>query len=152
VRRGRRERVAARALRLEDLLAVGSELRRRRGVRLPGPGDGGDVGRDVDRVLALDEILRHRRVRLPDLVEHDVLDRALLEPLRAVARERVVEVRPHGALRACVGEHVTAGALGGGGEEELLAVRRVGGRRRLAAGATASEQEKCAEERESAPH
>ena len=60
------------------------------------PGDAGrrgDVRGDVLRVLAGDEVLRHRRRRLADLVEDDVLDRALLEALLAVGRERVVEVR-----------------------------------------------------------
>src|ERR1700755_1316204 len=44
-RAGGRERVAARAFRLEDRLAVVAELRRRLRGRLAGAGDGGDVGR-----------------------------------------------------------------------------------------------------------
>ena len=84
----------------------------------------GDVGGDVLRVLARDEVLRHRRRRLADLVEHDVLDRALLEALLAVGRERVVEVRAGRPVRPGGGEHVAAGALR---REELAAVPLVAG-------------------------
>src|SRR5262249_61756203 len=112
-------------------------------------GDRGDVRGDVLGVLARDEVLRHRRRRLADLVEHDVLEGALLEPLLARACECVVEVRPERPRRPGRGERVTPAALLG---EDLLAGLLVGVRRRLAAGAAACEKGEDAEQREDFPH
>src|SRR5204863_9224145 len=116
-RGGRLESVAARALRREDRLAVGAELRRRLRRSTGEARRRGDVRGDVLRVGARDEVPRHRRRGLADLVEDDVLDRALLELLGAVLGEGVVEVGADRPVRARGGKRVAAGALG---LEELL--------------------------------
>jgi hypothetical protein len=79
-----------------------------------------DIGRHVGGVLAGDEVLGHRLDGVLDLVGDDLPDRADGEALLARPRERVVEVRAHGALRSRVGEPVARRAplL-----EQLLAVR-----------------------------
>src|SRR5687767_2870529 len=61
----------------------------------------GDVRGDVDRVLSLEEVGRHRASlsREADLVEDDVLNSTLLEALRLVLLERLVEVRTDLSLR-----------------------------------------------------
>ena len=63
-------------------------------------GDGRDVGRDVLGVLALEDVGRHarsvgRRIddRVGDLSAHDLLDRALAEPVEPRLDEGEVEVR-----------------------------------------------------------
>ena len=60
--------------------------------------------------------------RLADLTGDDLLDRALVESLRAVGSERVVEVRPDHAGRARGRERVATAALL---LEERLAARGV---------------------------
>src|SRR5438477_3004920 len=121
--------------------------------------DRGDIRGDVLRVLPGDEIRGHLRrdlrLRLPaaeraraeaDLVENDVLDRALLEVLCAVARERVVEVGTDRRGRAGSRERVARSALSRG-LEELLAVRHVDVRGRAPARAAAGrEQRRSADE------
>jgi hypothetical protein len=52
-----------------------------------------DVGRDVVRILALDQVGGHRLLRIGDLAADDIGDRLLVEALRLAGRERVVEVR-----------------------------------------------------------
>src|SRR5438067_5332090 len=121
--------------------------------------DRGDIRGDVLRVLPGDEIRGHLRrdlrLRLPaaeraraeaDLVENDVLDRALLEVLCAVARECVVEVGTDRRGRAGSRERVTRSALSRG-LEELLAVRHVDVRGRAPARTAAGrEQRRSADE------
>ena len=67
-----------------------------------------DVGRDVLRVLALDEVLRHRRRRLADLRRTTFWIVLCLKPCLLSARERVVEVRADRPRRARGREHVAA--------------------------------------------
>ena len=144
----RLQRVTARAFGLEDRLAVVAELLRR-GLPTALTRNGRDVRGDVLRVLAHDEVLRHRRRRHPDLVEHDVLDRALLEPLLLVGGERFVQVRADRPLRPRRGEDVAAPAFR---LEERRAVLLVGGGRRLAARAAARQQRENAEKRKGLTH
>src|SRR3954447_12207605 len=142
------QRVAARALGREDLLAVGAEVGR---VAAAGPAPaagGGDVRGHVLGVLALDEVRRHRRRGLPDLEQHDVLDGALLEALLVVVLEGVVEVRPDRPLRARGRERVAAAALR---LEQLGAVRLVARAGRRAARPATCEQQRQTDEQERLP-
>src|SRR5581483_303925 len=78
----------------------------------------------------------------PDLVEDDVLDRALRIALVDIAREGVVEVRADRPARAGGGQRV-AGAAGAAALEQRLAVLEVGplpGARGAAGAAPRSEQ------------
>ena len=103
-------------------------------------GDRGDVGGDVLRVLAGDEIGGHARRalllpvrrrdvadrlldRVEDLVVDDVAERRVVEPLAPRPGERVVEVRADLPLRSRVGERVARAALL---LEQRLPVARVG--------------------------
>src|SRR6476620_2428982 len=145
---------------LEDGRAVRAEARESaaRGVSAL-PCDRGNVGGHVDRVLTLEDVLRHRRAvarrRLsgteamldevlarrvggdrpgaePDLVEDDVLEDALRIALLDVGREGVVEVGADRPARAGCGERVTRAARL---REELpaaLGVRPLPGVRRAA--------------------
>src|SRR5437763_1253614 len=134
-RAGRGQCVAAGALALEDRGAARPDVPR--GCRPAGAHDRGDVGGDVDRILAGDEVRRHRRLvrellvrrvrgdlagAEPDLVEHDVLDRALRVALFAIRPEGVVEVGADRPTRPRRRECVADGAFLG---EELLAGLRV---------------------------
>src|SRR5579884_2964118 len=145
-RPGRGERVApAAAGSLEDGHSVRPERRKRGGCRVAARSrHRGDVRGDVHRVLARDDVRGHRgpdrellvrRVRRnlagaePDLVEDEVLDRALLIALLDIRREGVVEVRADRPARPGSGQRVAGAAVLG---EELLAARGV---RPLSAGA-----------------
>src|SRR4051794_11760308 len=145
-----RERVAARALVLEDLLAVCPADRLGGGEALEGDIRGDERGH-VLGVLAANEVRRHVRrqvvgialggrvlPRETDLVVDDIRDRALLEALGAPPRERTVEVGPDPAGGADRRQRVTARALL---LEERLAVLDIGARGDLAAGAARSETE-----------
>src|SRR5919202_3394137 len=99
-----RSAAAARPAAASAAGALGRVRQRRRRPLLRGAaaGYGGDVGRDRGGVGARDELLRHRRGRVVDLVVDDLLDRALPEPLLADAGEGAVEVRTLLALCARV--------------------------------------------------
>src|SRR5690348_16895762 len=120
---------AGAAGRLEDRLAVRACGRERRAASGPvRAGHSGDVGSDVHGVLALDDVCGHlrlgcealavldRRVRRdrtgaePDLVEDDVLDRAVRVALLPRGGEGVVEVRPDRSRRACSLQRVAGAA------------------------------------------
>ena len=129
--------MAARALLLEDLLAVraADQLRLREALQA---GIRRDESGDVLRVLPPQQVGRHvglqeARVLLRDLVlagvldllVDDVPDRALLVAVRTRLGERIVEVRPDRPCRSRGSERVAARALTFA-EEELLAVLDVG--------------------------
>ena len=124
------------ALGLGDLVgALDADGRELAGV-LPALADrAGDVGRDVLRVLAREDVGRHRRGRLAglriglrgargleDLAVDDALERALAEAVAAGALEGLVEVRPGHAGGAGALEDVAGAALG---DEVLLARHQV---------------------------
>src|SRR5919202_211791 len=129
-----RSAAAARAAAASAAGALGRVRQRRRRPLLRGAaaGYGGDVGRDRGGVGARDELLRHRRRRVVDLVVDDLLDRALAEVLLAYPCECTVEIWPLLALRSGVLEPVAAAAAL---HEELLALTEVAALRdaRLAA-------------------